>query len=216
MPAVAPGLFVASILTSQRSWDIALVHHPCSQQLQGARGASPGRLGVADPFRGATVPHGYAKRTDLCSTRHDAPVRSGAHSGDRGAVDRLHARMQARGGWKREDQRIKQELAVRERLARKAGRLPSSQVATSGAGVPSFSAAVKKRKAEGPPSGEAAAAALKRVRALAGVAAGAGKKEQKLVDDVAKVVDRMLAKVEKAVLAEVRVLLKSGLFLRCL
>jgi hypothetical protein len=130
--------------------------------------------------------------------------------GHRGDGDGPHACMQARGGWKREDQRIKQELAVRERLARKAGRLPSSQGATSSAGAPSSSAALKKRKAEGLPGGEAATTALKRIRALIGVVASAGKKEQKLADDVAKVMDRMLAKVERAVLAEVRVHMTDG------
>jgi hypothetical protein len=124
---------------------------------------------------------------------------------------------QARGGWKREEKRLKQEFAILEKSARKAGRLPGG--GSDAGAAPAAASTAKKRKAEGPaggaPGGSGAGAAgggggaanaeaIKRLKALpGGLPAGGTKKEQKLVDDVAKVMDKVLTKVDRAISVEV-------------
>lgn len=127
--------------------------------------------------------------------------------------------LQVRGGWKKEEKRLKQELAVREKLARKAGRLAAGGAAAAGVahgalaepgGAP---VATKKRKADGPAAAAGAGGGgggggmtdgAKRLRAMLPSEQGATKKAGKLGDDVAKVLDKALAKIEKAEAAAVR------------
>jgi hypothetical protein len=104
--------------------------------------------------------------------------------------------VQARGGWKREERRIKQELAVWEKLARKAGRLPNnasadSAVATS---APAKASGTAKKDAQAKKPRAASAPAL-----TYRLPPGVTKKEQKVADDVAKVMSKLLDRVEKRV-----------------
>jgi hypothetical protein len=101
--------------------------------------------------------------------------------------------VQARGGWKKEESRIKQEFDIKKRSARKAGRLPTAAAVDAPAlSAPAKAALSKKEPPKKPRAASAPALSYK-------LAAGSTKKEQKLADDVAKVMSKLVDRVEKRV-----------------